>query len=72
MTMLEFAGSHLVLRSPLARCGAGAMSLRSAAGRRRRARPPKWSRDVLDAFFDDAREKLAGERPATTSMRAHD
>jgi hypothetical protein len=27
------------------------------------ARPPKWSRDVLDAFFEDAREKLAGPRP---------
>lgn len=27
------------------------------------ARPPKWSRDVLDAFFDDAREKLTGPRP---------
>jgi hypothetical protein len=29
----------------------------------KRARPPKWSADVLDAFFDDAREKLEGERP---------
>jgi hypothetical protein len=28
-----------------------------------RARPPVWSRDVLDAFFDDARQKLEGERP---------
>jgi hypothetical protein len=27
------------------------------------ARPPKWSRDVLDAFFEDARDKLAGPRP---------
>lgn len=27
------------------------------------ARPPQWSRDVLDAFFDDAREKLVGPRP---------
>lgn len=34
------------------------------------ARPPKWSRDVLDTFFDDAREKLEGERPdyGTRSM----
>ena len=30
----------------------------------KRARPPKWSADVLDAFFEDAREKLVGERPA--------
>jgi hypothetical protein len=27
------------------------------------ARPPHWSRDVLDTFFDDAREKLVGARP---------
>lgn len=27
------------------------------------ARPPTWSRDVLDAFFEDAREKLEGSRP---------
>lgn len=30
----------------------------------KRARPPKWSPDVLDAFFPDARTKLVGERPA--------
>jgi hypothetical protein len=29
----------------------------------KRARPPKWSADVLDAFFEDAREKLVGQRP---------
>jgi hypothetical protein len=29
----------------------------------KRARPPKWSADVLDAFFADAREKLEGTRP---------
>jgi hypothetical protein len=29
----------------------------------KRARPPKWSADVLDAFFIDAREKLVGHRP---------
>jgi hypothetical protein len=29
----------------------------------KRARPPKWSADVLDAFFEDAREKLEGPRP---------
>jgi len=28
-----------------------------------RARPPKWSADVLDAFFPDARTKLVGTRP---------
>jgi hypothetical protein len=29
----------------------------------KRARPPRWSADVLDAFFENAREKLEGERP---------
>jgi hypothetical protein len=29
----------------------------------KRARPPKWSADVLDAFFADARDKLEGSRP---------
>ena len=28
-----------------------------------RAKPPEWSQDVLDAFFDDARQKLDGVRP---------
>lgn len=27
------------------------------------ARPPKWSNDVLDAFFPDATAKLVGKRP---------
>jgi hypothetical protein len=42
------------------------------------ARPPKWTRDVLDTFFDDAREKLDGPRPdygnatPTTDVTAHD
>jgi hypothetical protein len=31
--------------------------------RAKRARPPQWSADVLDAFFDDARTKLVGARP---------
>lgn len=32
----------------------------------REARPPKWSSDVQDTFFDDAREKLEGPRPDYT------
>lgn len=28
-----------------------------------RAQPPEWSADVLDAFFEDARKVLQGERP---------
>ena len=39
----------------------------------KRAAPPKWSADVLDAFFDDARERLEGERPdyAAAGTAAH-
>jgi len=29
----------------------------------KRARPPKWTDDVLNVFFDDARKQLVGERP---------
>jgi hypothetical protein len=29
----------------------------------KRARPPKWPKEVLDVFFEDARTKLVGERP---------
>jgi Cytochrome C' len=36
------------------------------------ARPPKWSRDVLDAFFDDAREKLEGSRPDYGAAAQHE
>lgn len=36
----------------------------------KRARPPKWSADVLDAFFKDAREKLVGMRPDYTAALA--
>jgi len=31
----------------------------------RRAKPPLWSSDVLGTFFEDAREHLVGERPAS-------
>jgi hypothetical protein len=34
-----------------------------APSKPKRARPPKWTADLLDAFFEDAREKLEGERP---------
>ena len=41
----------------------GVVMSRAAPLVAKEARPPKWSRDVLDAFFDDAREKLIGPRP---------
>lgn len=34
-----------------------------AADPPKRAKPPKWSKDVLDVFFADAREALVGPRP---------
>jgi hypothetical protein len=33
----------------------------------RRARPPVWTPDVLDVFFEDARDHLVGERPTASS-----
>ena len=39
------------------------MRLCHAAEPPRRVQPPHWSQDVLDAFFEDAREQLVGERP---------
>ena len=39
------------------------MSLCHAAELPRWVQPPVWSQDVLDAFFEDAREQLVGERP---------
>jgi len=32
-------------------------------GPRRRAKPPQWSQEVRDVFFEDAREQLVGARP---------
>jgi hypothetical protein len=40
-----------------------AVALASPASPAQEARPPQWSSDVLDTFFDDAREKLEGQRP---------
>jgi hypothetical protein len=34
-----------------------------AAGPAKRARPPKFSKEVTDAFFPNALEKLVGPRP---------
>ena len=39
------------------------MPLCQAAEPPLRVQPPRWSPDVLDAFFEDAREQLVGERP---------
>jgi hypothetical protein len=36
---------------------------KDAAQKPKRARPPKWTPDVVDTFFPDARTKLVGSRP---------
>jgi hypothetical protein len=38
----------------------------------RRAKPPIWTADVLDVFFEDAREHLVGERPAPAETSTAD
>ena len=43
--------------------GSAALWAKEPAKPPKRARPPKWSPDVLDAFFTDARTKLVGTRP---------
>jgi hypothetical protein len=46
--------------------GGGAIAAESS-GPAERAAPPEWTRDVLDAFFDDARDALEGERPVAAT-----
>jgi hypothetical protein len=36
----------------------------------KRAKPPQWTRDVTEAFFDDARKHLVGERPTAETDTA--
>jgi hypothetical protein len=43
--------------------GASPSVAKEQPGPKKLARPPKWSADVLDAFFEDARAKLVGARP---------
>ncbi len=48
----------------------GLTTLSIAAEASKRVQPPTWSKDVLDAFFDDARQHLVGDRP-TNVARTH-
>ena len=54
--------------------GVVTLAAKERGGPKRRARPPKWSADVKDTFFEDARTKLVGTRPqyekATASIAA--
>jgi len=36
---------------------------------RRRAKPPQWSQEVRDVFFDDARKELVGNRPVLRAAK---
>ncbi len=57
MKSVSFFLSILVLSMPLSHATESA----------RRVQPPRWTQDVLDAFFEDAREQLMGVRPQRDS-----
>ena len=44
-------------------CTTAMLLAKEPADSQKRAKPPKWSADVLDAFYPDARTKLVGTRP---------
>ena len=44
-------------------CTATMLFAKEPADSQKRAKPPKWPADVLDAFYPDARTKLVGTRP---------
>jgi hypothetical protein len=64
------SGTILVVLAAAAVVGDGLIVRAGESPSPRRARPPKWSADVLDAFFADAREKLEGERPDYSQTNA--
>ncbi|NOY30828.1 MAG: cytochrome c [Planctomycetes bacterium] len=51
----------IVLTVPLLFGGVVHAESKEAAGRR--AKPPQWSQEVRDVFFEDARKELVGTRP---------
>ncbi len=51
-------------------CCVASMLAKEPSGSPKRAKPPKWSADVLDAFYPDARTKLVGTRPNYESAQA--
>src|SRR5436190_20715892 len=54
----------IALPTVVATCCAAAMLLATEpAGAHKGAKPPKWSADLLEAFYPDARTKLVGTRP---------
>ncbi len=59
----RLANSAFVLAVATAISGAALTVAKEPLAPPKRARPPKWSADVLDAFFPDARTKLVGTRP---------
>jgi hypothetical protein len=44
-------------------CTATMLLAKEPSGSQKQAKPPKWTADVLDVFFPDARTKLVGTRP---------
>jgi hypothetical protein len=54
----------IALPTVIATCCAAAILLaKEQTHSQKGAKPPKWSADVLDAFYPDARTKLVGTRP---------
>jgi hypothetical protein len=49
--------------TPLLAMIAVVTSAKESKDAKKRARPPTWSAEVLEVFFDDARTKLVGTRP---------
>jgi hypothetical protein len=62
LKMMIFARNAAIALATL-HCGATLLSAKEQGSPKKQARPPKWSADVLDAFFEDARSKLVGTRP---------
>jgi hypothetical protein len=44
-------------------CASAILFAKDPVGSKKGEKPPKWSADVLEAFFPDARTKLVGTRP---------
>jgi hypothetical protein len=51
-------------------CAAAMLVAKEPVDSQQRAQPPKWTADVLDAFYPDARTKLVGTRPDYERARA--
>ena len=60
-----YRGKKWIFRAAMAVAvfAAVATAIAASGAPPRRAKPPQWTPDVLEVFFEDAREQLVGERP---------